>query len=139
MRLTLRRVERSRSATIGELQVDGRFFCYTLEDVVRPRGIKVPGSTAIPAGVYPVQITWSPRFKVRMPLLIGVPNFAGIRIHPGNTPEHTDGCILPGMERTDGAVMRSREAYTALFDEIDGALEAGEDVVIEIINQFEEA
>lgn len=139
MRLTLTRFARDNDATIGKLEVDGDFTCYTCEDIVRPPGVKIPGSTAIPAGVYPVQITWSPRFQQDMPLLIGVPGFSGVRIHPGNTANDTDGCILPGMERSGDTVIRSKQAYAILFREIKEALMAHEDVVIEVINQFETA
>jgi len=70
-------------STIGSLYLNGKFECYTLEDVVRV-GEKVPGATAIPEGIYPVQITFSNRFKRDLPLLLNVPNFDGIRIHTGN-------------------------------------------------------
>jgi hypothetical protein len=139
MRLTLTRVERSANATLGDLDIDGTFFCYTLEDPVRPEGIKIPGVTAIPAGVYPVQITWSPRFKTYMPLLVGVPNFSGIRIHAGNLASHSDGCILVGYERHPDEIRRSREAYNDLYLELQAAREAREDVLIEIRNAFESA
>jgi hypothetical protein len=139
MRLTLTRVERSPQATLGDLVVDGQFFCYTLEDPVRPEGIKIPGSTAIPAGVYPVQITWSPRFRQDMPLLIGVRNFTGVRIHPGNTAADTEGCILVGYERHPDEIRRSRDAYSDLLLELQAALGSGEDVMIKIINAFESA
>lgn len=139
MRITLTRIDRDNDATIGQLEIDGEFVCYTCEDVVRPDGIKIPGKTAIPAGTYPVQITWSPKFQQDMPLLVGVPNFSGVRIHPGNTNLDTDGCILPGMERSGDTVLRSKQAYLTIFREIKEALDAHEDVVIEIINQFETA
>ncbi len=134
MRLTLTRTKQYPRATIGELAIEGRFECFTLEDVVRPGDIKVPGSTAIPAGDYAVQITWSPRFKVRMPLLLGVPNFQGIRIHPGNTEDDTEGCILVGQDERDGAIFRSRLAYANLFGALDRALKAGESVRIDVVN-----
>jgi hypothetical protein len=137
MRLTLTRVERVDDATIGELEIDGSFTCYTLEDIVRPKGVKIPGSTAIPSGVYPVRITWSPRFKMDMPLLIGVPDFSGVRIHSGNAAVDTEGCILVGLERDGSRVLRSRDAYNVVFREISEALIAHEDVLIEIFNQFE--
>lgn len=70
-------------STIGSLYIDKKFECYTLEDVVRT-GPKVHGQTAIPEGTYEVQITFSPRFKRDLPLLLNVPNFEGVRIHTGN-------------------------------------------------------
>jgi hypothetical protein len=134
MRLTLTRTQRFARATIGELAIEGQFECFTLEDVVRAAGIKVPGATAIPEGDYPVQITWSPRFKTRMPLLLGVPGFEGIRIHPGNTDQDTEGCILVGQDVQDGALFRSRPAYNNLFTKLDLALQAGESVRIDVVN-----
>ena len=50
----------------------------------------------IPAGTYEVRITHSPKFRKDLPLLIGVPGRDGIRIHTGNKPEHSLGCILVG-------------------------------------------
>jgi hypothetical protein len=139
MRIRLERIERNRNCTIGKIYVDDAFQCYSLEDVVRPHGIKVPGATAIPAGTYPVQITFSPRFKVWMPLLIGVPNFSGIRIHPGNKADDTEGCILVGYDRDGDSIGRSRLAYQDLYKQISEALEAVEPVFIDIVNQHEEA
>ena len=139
MRLTLTRFERVDDATLGRLEIDGIQTCFCLEDIVRPEGVKIPGSRAIPAGTYRIQITYSPRFKVDMPLLIGVPDFSGVRIHPGNDSSHTEGCILPGMEYRGSMVTRSREAYNILFREIRESLTGHEDVYIEIINQFETA
>ena len=83
--------------TIGDLYVDGVFFCNTLEDKVRiiddnndgkysteELSTKIKHQTAIPAGYYNVILTMSNRFKKILPLLVNVPGFDGIRIHPGN-------------------------------------------------------
>ena len=51
----------------------------------------------IPEGTYPVERTWSPRFKKLLPLIQNVPDRDGIRIHRGTLPEHSHGCILTDM------------------------------------------
>ena len=51
----------------------------------------------IPEGTYPVERTWSPKFKKFLPELIDVPDRFGIRIHRGSLPEHSRGCILLDM------------------------------------------
>ena len=137
MRLTVKRTQQFPRATIGELLIEGVFECFTLEDVVRPDGVKVPGATAIPAGDYPVQITFSPRFQVRMPLLIGVPNFVGVRIHPGNTDADTEGCILVGQSTSDGSIFASRAAYNNLFTKLDRALLAGESIRVDVVDAWQ--
>lgn len=80
--------------TQGKLYYKGKFICHTLEDRVRAPGVKIPGQTAISAGVYSLVVTMSTRFKRPMPLLMDVPQFEGIRLHGGNKPEDTLGCPL---------------------------------------------
>ena len=48
----------------------------------------------IPCGTYPVRVTWSPKFKRMLPLVMDVPGRNGIRVHRGTKPEHSRGCIL---------------------------------------------
>ena len=79
---------------IGDLFIDGVFFCHTLEDEKRADGLKVYGETAIPSGTYNVILSVSNRFKRLMPLLLDVPMFRGIRIHGGNTSKDSHGCPL---------------------------------------------
>lgn len=119
MEMVLQRRPSVDGATIGELTVNGIHQCYTCEDVVRPDGEKVDGKTAIPAGRYKVIVTFSNRFQQRMPLVLAVPGFSGIRIHPGNTAADTLGCLLVGRTHTANTVGESRLAYEALFPEID--------------------
>lgn len=135
------RLERSPSAgdcTIGEITVDGQDECYSLEDRVRETegavgSWKVAGSTAIPRGVYRVVITYSNRFQRDLPLLEDVPGFTGVRIHPGNTAEDTEGCILVGRGKTDKTVTESRAAFNALYAKIEQGLQDGDHVEIAIV------
>jgi len=79
---------------IGDVYLDGEFFCFSLEDEIRPNGVKVYGDTAIMADEYEWQVTRSNRFKRDMILIKGVPMFSGIRMHGGNTSKDTHGCPL---------------------------------------------
>ena len=124
--------------THGRLSTDeGGFLCWTLEDenrglhqdmaVTQIERIKVYGKTAIPAGRYRIQLRVSPKFKSRtwaqpyggkLPYLQNVPAFDGVCIHPGNTPEDTSGCILPGMLHAGirGRIFDSQKAFADLMD-----------------------
>ncbi len=130
MKLEVKRLTYSDKSTIGKLFLDGAFFCHTLEDVIRPE--KVYGETAIPEGVYKVKITYSPRFKRDLPLLLNVPKFEGIRIHAGNTSKDTEGCILVGDLAGQDIVWQSRAAFNRLFDKLKAAQSAGEEITIEV-------
>ncbi len=116
MNLKLIRKYPADDCVIGELSVNDQFECYTLEDVERP--VKLAGMTAIPRGNYEIVITFSERFQVPLPLLLGVPNYSGVRIHPGNNAANTDGCILPGKGKTENSVTESRVAFEALFSKL---------------------
>ena len=48
----------------------------------------------IPCGTYPIAVTWSPKFKRMLPLVLNVKGRSGIRVHRGTKPEHSRGCIL---------------------------------------------
>lgn len=136
------RVERrifTDDVTIGELYVNDEFMCYTLEDAVRDT--KIYGKTAIPKGTYKVIFNMSNRFKRRMPLLLNVPNYEGVRIHAGNTHVDTDGCIILGLglarsadSRFDWTVTQSRMA----IEKFNKAVDNGEEVEITIVNKADD-
>ena len=86
MLIKLIRNKPSGKALFGQLYVDGEYFCDTLENT----------DYAIPTGFYRLRVTLSPRFKIYLPILDGVIGRSGIRIHAGNTIDHTEGCILVG-------------------------------------------
>ena len=131
MNITLNRDIRTPEFTLGRMALDNGYTCYTAEDAIRD-GHKVIGMTAIPAGRYQVIITLSLRFKRLLPLLLEVPGFDGVRIHPGNNAADTEGCILPGRVRTKDGVGESRLAFDELYRQLVAALDRGEKVWIDI-------
>lgn len=109
--------------TIGELHIDGAFFCFTLEDATREEKIK--HETAIPAGTYEIITDYSVRFKKVMPLLLNVPGYEGVRIHGGNTKDDTSGCILLGTTKGDGFIGGSRRAMKQFLPRLQAGLKEG--------------
>ena len=142
MRLELKRKALLPEYTIGDLFIDGKLFCNTLEDTVRDLNKdgdlndtgegKVYGETAIPYGTYEVVITYSNRFKRQLPLLENVKGFEGIRIHPGSTKEDTHGCILVGVNSQKGMVTNSKKTFDKLFTLLRDAVEMKETIFITI-------
>lgn len=126
MQLTLTRIFRTKNSTIGRLSIDNLFEWWILEDVDRGlkntmslselKAKKVYQKTAIPTGTYEIIISFSNKFKKQLPLLLNVPAYEGIRMHPGNTKSDTAGCLLPGLLMQKDAVTHSTEAYFQIFE-----------------------
>ena len=134
MELVLTRIAKRKTYTIGKLYIvekvddsneiqylageEQTYFCDTLEPTVlelkttvsKEAVLRSPAKAqslkpfAIPEGRYAVVITWSPKFKMWLPVLLGGPDFnhlfKGIRIHMGNTAKDTEGCILVGRNNS---------------------------------------
>lgn len=134
MRLELNRIAKKPLYTIGKLFVDGKYFCDTLEDRCRDldREEKVMNETAIPAGVYEVIVNVSAKFKRKLPLLLDVPHFTGIRIHRGNTDKDMSGCILVGENKQLGRVINSTPYELRLTEMLERAMLSGEKITIEV-------
>ena len=127
MEINLKLIRKTFSSisTIGDMSINGKFFCYTLEDFDRdlnkdgdlkdPGEKKVNALTAIPRGKYDVIVNMSNRFKVMMPLLLKVVDFEGVRIHNGNKAEHTEGCILVGSSKANNFVGNSKPTFAKLM------------------------
>ena len=135
MDLRLKRIAKKDTYTIGRLFIDCKYFCDTLEDKVRnlSKEAKVKGQTAIPTGRYHIVLTYSPRFKRILPLLLDVPQFTGVRIHRGNTAKDTEGCILVGFNREVGKVLDSAVTEQRLMAVLQNAVNKGEQIFITIV------
>lgn len=151
MELLLTRIAKRKTYTIGKLFIRRQvmdeylpgtaddYFCDTLEPTWRDYkngAYKVKGRSAIPEGRYAVVISYSPKFKAWLPILLGGPEFnrkwQGIRIHAGNCSEDTEGCILVGKNREVGKVLDSRIWVHRLKQKIVEAKDRGEAVWITI-------
>ncbi len=129
MELLLTRRPATDGAILGDLFVDGLRQCFTLERA----GVEIS------PGRYRVVITASARFGRMLPLIEGVPGRSGLRIHPLNFPQESDGCIGVGQEATVTSVEHSRLAMAALQPKIAAALARHQDVFITITNAGVEA
>lgn len=136
MELRLRRRFKGQKYTIGDLFVGSEKICEILEDadrglkdsdpIERIEKKKICGQTAIPYGRYLIDMnTVSPKFKGRswakpyggkLPRLENVKGYEGVLIHPGNRPEDTYGCLLPGWNKVKGQVVNSTEAFDKLMN-----------------------
>ena len=152
MNIVIDRKWKKGSYTIGNLYINGVLFSNTLED--KDRGLtssmtleeinkkKIYGQTAIPSGTYEVKMTYSNRFHSRawgkkydgkIPELINVKGFGGVRIHPGNKAADTLGCILVGKNSAVGMVANSQAYYYKLLDDyIVPAVKKGEKITLTI-------
>jgi len=121
MKIHIKRLHKTENSTIGEMTINGKFECYTLEDV--ERDVKIKSETAIPKGSYKVIINQSNRFKKLLPLLLKVKGYEGVRIHAGNTNHDTEGCILVGRTRSVDFIGQSRKAFDSLFKKMQDSKE----------------
>jgi hypothetical protein len=147
VKLELRRFDVDERCTLGLLRIDGRRACFVLEDAYH--AAKISSETRIPAGVYMLALQtagrlhaeYSKRFSVihrGMLTLQDVPGFTGIMLHCGNTDSDTDGCLLVGDSASvigGGRVDGSANAYVRIYPRIVAAIEAGELVGIDIVDE----
>lgn len=137
MKITLTRIAKKPTYTIGKLYVDGKYFCDTIEDkdrgltqdtpLYKIKSTKIMHKTAIPSGTYKVTLNViSPKYSKkefyikyanagRVPRLIDVPGFEGVLIHCGNTADDSSGCILVGKNKVVGKVIESKETFIQLY------------------------
>lgn len=135
MKILVERKWKKDTYTIGVVSINGTRFSESVED--KDRGLndtmseayintrKVYGKTAIPTGTYEIKLTYSPSFASRawgkkyggkVPQLMNVKGFTGVRIHPLNKPEDSLGCLGFGRNLEKGKVLQATEYYYKLMD-----------------------
>lgn len=139
MKLECVRYNYNQDETVGELSINGTFFSYTLEDRVRPPGVKVDGQTAIPEGIYQILLAPFRGDSAKMyPHLQNVPMFSGVCLHGGNDAQDTIGCILVGFNRLQSADGEYHRIYNSailpLVAKMQEALKNGETIEITVQN-----
>lgn len=152
--ILIKRDYKKATYTIGNLSLDGKWECNSLEDKDRGlkqsmtaaqiKALKVSGETAIPAGEYTVRMDIvSHKYKDipwfdslcggRMPRIMDVPGYDGILFHPGTTALDTKGCIIVGMNKAKGKVLDSRKTFAAFYKKLDSAYRRGETIKVKIV------
>ncbi len=110
-KLEVIRYEYDADRAIGQVQINGAFFCYSLERPI------LPGSLAIPEGTFPIDVrAFRGDEKKQYVHLENVPGRSGIAMHGGNEPKDSAGCILVGFSRDDQHIYNS--AAVALANKI---------------------
>lgn len=158
MRLKVERTYRGPKYTIGNLYIDNKYFCNTLEDPDRGltqdmplseiARIKVKGDTCIPYGTYTVTLNvvsakysdlkkypYTAIAKGRMPRIMNIPGFEGVLIHAGNTQNDTMGCLLVGENKVKGQVINSQSTWKKLYKILQEANNKKEPITIEYVKK----
>lgn len=134
LHLKLFRMEYAPGSTRGELYANDEHFCLTLEDAVRPAGVKIPKRTAIPEGTYKVRLSFSNRFKRVLPEILNVPGFSGVRMHGGNDHEDTEGCPLVAAKKAERGEDGELRIYESQSEALVNLIERYEHCLITIKN-----
>ena len=153
MKILVDRKWKKDTYVIGNLYINGKLFCNTLED--KDRGLKqtdslqsikqrkVYAETAIPTGIYIITLkVKSPKYSAvkwysdlcggYMPRLLNVPGFDGILIHPGTSALDSAGCLLVGKNTIKGKLTQSKDTFAKLYKQLKTASDKGEIIEITI-------
>lgn len=131
MELKVIRKEFASDYCIGELLIDGKPFCHTIEDTDRGltsdmsldkiKDLKIAKETCIPYGRYRTILSYSVKLKRYLPLLLDVRGYRGIRFHRGSGANYSSGCICLGFGRKGNRLTGYKEAekdFIAVLDKI---------------------
>ncbi len=110
--MILQRDSQDAARTFGTMaRDDGSAECQTIE---RPWAENAHGISCIPAGTYPVKLSFSPHHGFAVFGVEDVPNRSDIEIHAANLPTQLLGCVALGESRGtlngQDAVMASQSA-----------------------------
>ena len=115
--------------TRSKMYIDGDYFCEvierydaglneksTLKDI---QDAKKRGLCAIPYGTYTVKLSYSKSFGRVLPLIENVLGFLGVRIHEGNAPQNSKGCLLVGkLTNKQDFISNSKETLMKLMEKM---------------------
>jgi len=135
------------NTTLGIItrQWDQSRFGYSLEDTVRPYGIKVMKHTAIPEGLYDLEVRKSPKYGevvvifnrkngLDYYLVNGGISFHMILAHGGNDHEDTEGCVLVNKTRDVGKFTAQGSLKEQLVKEIKELKAQGFRTLLNVVN-----
>jgi hypothetical protein len=113
VKIEIRRKTETTKSIVGELWIDSQFEAFTLEPS-RTNPVH-SGHPCIPAGEYPLEMTFSPHFQMITPEVMNVPGRTAIRIHPGCFPKDSLGCTLVAEKKGIDQLYQSRIAFDKLM------------------------
>lgn len=156
MEILVDRKYKKSTYTIGNMYIDGKWFCNTLEDTDRDlddsmdintiKMKKIYGQTAIPTGTYEITLdVVSPKFSKypfyqsacqgRVPRLLNVKAFDGILIHVADGARGSqlvEGCLGIGLNKIKGGLLEGKEFFEKLYLLMIQAKNKGEKIKITI-------
>ena len=118
MRVEIRNRTVGPNCVYGELWVDGQLESFTLEP--HPDHPVHAGHPCVAAGgPYRLENTFSPKLRMLTPEAFDIPGRSDIRIHIGNKPSDSLGCVLVGEacspEKIPDWIGDSRVAFEKLL------------------------
>jgi hypothetical protein len=124
MELAVVRTDFTSLSTIGNFMIDN-VKAYNSLELPWGDGANIHQKNCILPGTYEVIIDFSPHFQRNMPHILNVPDRDEIRIHIGNNPHDTEGCVLIGLSKGLDFIGNSKAAFDDFFLRLTTALENG--------------
>ena len=148
MKTQVKRLFKVGKSVVGEYTIDGKFYGYTIEnfDKLLPCGtfrIEWRKDITPKTEQYQAKYNW---FRLHLNIInesLGIFRERGFYHHIANWARELDGCIGHGDsitmdvigENVVPMVANSRKTFQKVYTKIDSALERGESITLEIIDQ----